>query len=123
VNNGYCNKYVTVSELNDYLDDGWVLGRFDTPYFKGKSLPNETKQKISETKKAGQHIPWNKGVKGLQTANKTTFKPGMIPHNAGRKYMNNGVEEFWVNIDDIIYYEGLGFKLGRLPGSYKKHNT
>lgn len=123
VNNGQCNKYVPVSEVAEYLNSGWMLGRFDVPYFKGKSLSEETKQKISETRKAGQHTPWNKGVKGLQTANKTTFKPGMVPHNTGRKYMNNGQEEFWVDTDNIAYYEGLGFKLGRLPGSYKKHKN
>lgn len=36
--------------------------------------------------------------------------------------MNNGLEEFWVDVGNIAYYESLGFKLGRLPGSYKKHN-
>ena len=123
VNNGQCNKYIPISEVSEYLNNGWVLGRFDTPYFKGKTLSEETKQKISETKKASQHIPWNKGTKGLQTANKTTFKTGMTPHNTGRKYMNNGQEELWVNVDNIAYYENLGFKLGRLPGSYKKHKN
>lgn len=122
VNNGQRNRYVPVSAVAEYLSNGWVLGRFDTPYFKGKSLSDETKQKISETRKAGQHTPWNKGAKGLQTANKTTFKPGMTPHNTGRRYMNNGLEEFWVDAGNIAYYESLGFKLGRLPGSYKKHN-
>lgn len=123
VNNGQCNKYIPISEVSEYLNNGWMLGRFDVPYFKGKSLSAETKQKISETRKAGQHTPWNKGAKGLQTANKTTFKPGMVPHNTGRKYMNNGQEELWVNADSIAYYESLGFKFGRLPGSYKKHKN
>ena len=122
INNGQCNKFVPASDIAEYLATGWVLGRFDVPYFKGKSLSEKTKQKISATKKANQHAPWNKGVKGLQTANKTTFKPGMIPHNIGCKYMNNGQEELWVEINNITYYEGLGFKLGRLPGSYKKRN-
>ena len=121
VNNGQCNKYIPISEVSEYLNNGWILGRFDTPYFKGKSLSEETKQKISETRKAGQHTPWNKGTKGLQTANKTTFKQGMTPHNTGRKYMNNGKEEFWVDACNIAHYESLGFILGRLPGAYKKH--
>ncbi len=123
VNNGQCNKYVPVSEVTEYLNNGWVLGRFDTPYFKGKSLSDETRQKISETIKASRRTPWNKGKKGLQTANKTTFKSGMTPHNTGRKYMNNGKEELWVNIEQIAFYTELGFKLGRLPGAYKKHSN
>ena len=123
MNNGQRNKYVPVSEVAEYLNNGWVLGRFDTSYFKGKLLSEETKQKISETRKANKHIPWNKGTKGLQTANKTTFKQGMIPHNTGRKYMNNGKEELWVDINNIAYYESQGFILGRLPGSYKKHKN
>jgi hypothetical protein len=123
VNNGQRNKYVPISEVTYYLNSGWTLGRFDTSHNKGKRLSDETKQKISETKKAGQHTPWNKGTKGLQTANKTTFKPGMTPHNTGRKYVNNGKEEFWINKDQIDYYQSLGFKLGRLPGVYKKHKN
>jgi hypothetical protein len=122
VNNGQCNKYVPVSEVAEYLNNGWILGRFDVPYFKGKPLSEETKQKISETRKAGQHTPWNKGAKGLQTANKTTFKPGMTPHNTGRKYMNNGKEELWVSPEQVDSYLELGFNFGRLPGSYKKRN-
>ena len=123
VNNGKCNKYVPISEVQEYLNDGWLLGRFDTSYLKGKTLSDETKQKISETIKANNRTPWNKGKKGLQTANKTTFKAGMLPHNTGRKYVNNGKEEFWVNKDQIDYYISTGFSLGRLPGAYKKHKN
>jgi hypothetical protein len=37
--------------------------------------------------------------------------------------MNNGQEELWVDADNVAYYGSLGFKLGRLPGSYKKHKN
>ena len=123
VNNGKCNKYVLVSEVPEYLNNGWMLGRFDVSHRKGKSLSNETKQKISNTIKAKKRTPWNKGTKGLQTANKTTFKPGMLPHNTGRKYVNNGTVEFWIDKDQIDYYQSLGFKLGRLPSVYKKRSN
>jgi hypothetical protein len=122
INNGQRNKYVPVSKVDDYLKNGWILGRFDVSYNKGKTLSAEAKQKISNTKKSKHLTPWNKGTKGLQTANKTTFKPGMTPHNTGRKYVNNGKEELWVNIDQIAHYVESGFKLGRLPGAYKKHS-
>ncbi len=120
INNGQRNKYVLISEIDEYLNKGWALGRFDTAYNKGKHMPDEAKQKLSDTKKAQNLIPWNKGAKGLQTANKTTFKPGMVPHNTGRKYMNNGQEEFWVETNQIDHYLSIGFRLGSLPGSYKK---
>ena len=45
INNGQRNKYVPVSEVEDYLKDGWVLGRFDVSYNKGKTLSTEAKQK------------------------------------------------------------------------------
>lgn len=121
INDGHRNKYVAPSEIDNYLQNGWILGRFDSPT-KGKPMSEEAKQKISNTKKSLGLKPWNKGTRGLQTANKTTFKPGMTPHNAGRKYMNNSREEVWVDIIDIDYYKSLGFKLGRLPGSYRKRN-
>lgn len=120
VNNGQRNKYILASDIPEYLNNGWLLGRFDPPYFSGKTLSKETRQKISETKKANPKVPWNKDTKGLQVANRTTFKLGHRPANAGRKYMNNGQEELWVDSCNIAYYESLGFKLGRLPGSYKK---
>lgn len=47
----------------------------------------------------------------------------MLPHNTGRKYVNNGTEKFWINKDQIDYYQSLGFKLGRLPNVYKKHSN
>ena len=123
MNNGIINKFVPIDEINNYLELGWQLGRWDKAdrsKLSGKVLSEEAKQKISDAKKANQNIPWNKGKKGLQQANITSFKAGMKPHNSGKRYVNNGIDEFFIPIDQLDEFLNKGFSLGRLPGSYKK---
>lgn len=64
----------------------------------GKHLSDDTKRKIGEANavanlgnkpwNTGKKLPpsWNAGSKGLTSANKTSFKPGQIPHNKGQAH-------------------------------------
>lgn len=55
-NNGtICKRFKKGEEPGE----GWVRGRLDTAWNKGKKLSDEQKQKISESMKG--RVPWNKG--------------------------------------------------------------
>lgn len=62
-------------------------------YWLGKHHTQETKQKISKSKK-GQ-IPWIKGQKGLHLSPTTEFKKGQIPWNKGKKQDSIRGEKHW----------------------------
>ena len=84
INNGQRNKFVLPEEVDKYLVDGWVLGRYDTPAQLGKSLSEETKRKISEAGRG--RTPYNKGVPNPGFKNSGTWQKGHKPWNIGKTF-------------------------------------
>ncbi len=95
-----CYKRVLVSELNEYLSSGWVLG---TPEHVKKSISSSTTGKTKIGHKNGGptkgSTPWNKGRKETRTdvleklSNSHKGKKGSTPWNKGRKETRTEVLE------------------------------
>ena len=117
--NGTEDKIIPEPLIPQYLNLGWRLGRSHANSG-GWKATEEMKRRNSEWHKGKE--PWNKGKKGLQGKNRTSFVKGNVPKNKGRKYVNNGIIEINILKEQIDEYLNNGFKLGRLPGSYHYHN-
>lgn len=70
INNGVNEKFVKESDLQSFLESGWVLGRL--------SLSDEHKEKLKEAWKNRKEVFGNSGQ-----------PDGFIPHNKGKKLSKN----------------------------------
>ena len=96
-----------------------------TPWNKGKSISEETRNKLKG------HTPWNKGKTGIyseETKKKMSealknpseetrqkmrdAKIGYVPINKGRICINNGINNKYINPDDLQKYIDLGYIQG-----------
>lgn len=96
---------------------------------KGRELSEETKNKISESKKGtlpwntgtkGLVKPWNKGLKQQTNTGKTHFKKNQAPWNKGEKHLQIENEKHPMWKGDDVGYCGLHIWVKRHLGASSK---
>lgn len=101
---GTVSKMIYPEYLQDFIDAGYVEGRY---------IPEESKVKM-RSGSIGK-ASWNKGIPC-----KPTSKTKLSEANRDRKYMNNGVKNTTVKPEDIDEYLAKGWVIGRITKKRKK---
>lgn len=121
INNGIKMKYVYKENLNEYLNNGWVLG--ELPKIYSEEQKKEISKKISEKIKGKIHIHKNKQNKMIDKSELDNYiKDGWVKgqyktrvnkiSTLGTKWMNNGIINKNVPNDDVENYLKNGWILG-----------
>lgn len=135
INNGKKTRYVKNDQLQDFLDNGWIIGSLVVPWNKGRhDLPPsamkgkhhtfETRVKIS-AKCTGSKMPdsmkektrlrmiGNKYSSGIHPSKETLEKRSKKLSNRIR--INNGHKMKYVQEHELQSFLDSGWKLGMLP--------
>lgn len=121
INNGIKMKYVYKENLNEYLNNGWILG--ELPKIYSEEQKKDISKKISEKIKGKIHIHKNKQNKMIDKSELDNYiKDGWVKgqyktrvnkiSTLGTKWMNNGIINKNVPNDDVENYLKNGWILG-----------
>lgn len=91
VNNGIMNKCISEVDLDNYLNDGWKLGKLPKDY-------SDRIRKFKETHYNKDNTEW-----------KNNIRKSIV----GRKWVTNGLIDKQIKSEEVDYYLSIGFKLGR----------
>lgn len=138
INNSNTEKIINPSDVNEYLEYGWILGKLPMPKSHRESIsknsigkPGTTTGKIFITnsfvekaifkEELDDYIlaGWIKGRKPLTEETKSKLK-GRKGSTAGKIGINNGVSNKFINSKELDYYISIGFIKG-LKSNKKQH--
>lgn len=91
INNSCINKYVRTDELQEYLNNGWTLGKAPMDY-------SYRTEKFKQTHSSKDNTQWKNNIS-------QSIK--------GRRWVNNGVEQRQIKPDELQNYLDNGYVLGR----------
>jgi len=99
MNDGVNTIFVPLENVEEYLKNGYMLGR--------PKSSEETKKKISDKAKERFLVKSETNIKLSNAAKK----------RKGKKLMNNGIISKYVAIDEIEYYKSIGFIFGKIKNN------
>lgn len=123
VNNGLRHKYIFPEELQNYIEQGYVLGKLSptketidkrAKSNTGKKRTEQTKQKISNALKGKPLSPEHKIKCSYGRLGKPSYNKGMIQ-------ITNGLEYKFVHKEDLHKYLNAGYIKKGKPHSIPSH--
>lgn len=121
MNNGIIEKYVYITEIDTYAQNGFIQGRLP--------FSDESKIKMSKSQKAkytedNNYINPMTGRKHSEQMKTTLSKSrtGIGNPSYGKKWLNNGYENVYVYPEQISQYILLGYVEGKLSHTNETKN-
>lgn len=111
MNDGVKNYRVHEEDIQDRLNEGLVFGRLQTGNINKFVRTEEMRANMSRSAR-GKKMPDGYGEKMSKLM--TGKKRGPYNKRDGR-YMNDGVHSKYISIEEIPYYESIGWVIGRRP--------
>lgn len=120
LNNGSKQVHVKSYEVNEYLNNGYTYGMLDRGDAWRKNIKiaanNRSEEALNNLRTS--KIKFHKEHPDFR--NNGNFKPGESTHNKNRKAITNGKENHYIDINELSYWESLGFHLGQTQNKNKK---
>lgn len=124
INNGKENKKVKTEELDEYISQGWVIGKLGcSPNIGLISITNGTQNKYIKEEELAEYISsgWRRGQhRIIKYINISEAQKAKISKQLkGRIYVNNGKENKCLKPEELDEYISNGWLKGRLPRKSK----